>query len=149
LFKEFYDVFSWTYYYLKDYVKYIFQDILPLKERENLARKKMRIVNPKLKPLIKIELQNLKKVGIIFPIRHSEWISNPVIVRKKSGEIILCVEFRDMNKESIKDNYPLPNMIGLALMSMLDGFSGYNQVLVKKEGQLKTSFTTPWRISCI
>jgi hypothetical protein len=110
LFKEFYDVFSWTYDYLKDYDKYIFQHILPLKEGENLVRKKMRIVNPKLKPLVKIELQNLKKVGIIFPIRHSEGISNPVIVRKKSGEIPLCVDFRDLNKESIKNNYPLPNM---------------------------------------
>jgi hypothetical protein len=63
-----------------------------------------------LKPLVKIELDKLKKVGIIVPIRHSKWFSNPVIVRKKSGEIFLCVDFRDLNRESIKDNYPLPNM---------------------------------------
>jgi hypothetical protein len=51
----------------------------------------------------------------------------------KSGEIQLCIDFRDLNKESIKDNYPLPNMelllqqvIGSALMFMLDGFSRYN-----------------------
>jgi hypothetical protein len=30
------------------------------------------------------------------------------------------------------------------MMSMLDGFSGYNQVLLKREDQLKTTFTTPW-----
>jgi hypothetical protein len=58
---------------------------------------------------------------------------------------------RDLNKESIKDNYPLPNMemllqqvIGSALMSMLDGFSGYNQVLVVEEDRPKTTFVTPW-----
>jgi len=49
----------------------------------------------------------------------------------------LCVDFKDLNKESIKDKYPFPNMemllqqvTGSTLMSMLDGFSGYNQVLV-------------------
>jgi hypothetical protein len=56
-----------------------------------------------------------------------------VVVRKKNIEIRLCVDFGDLNKESIKDNYPFPNMkmllqqvIGSALMSMLDGFLGYN-----------------------
>jgi hypothetical protein len=104
----------------------------------------LRIINPKLNPLVKIELEKLRKDGIIFPIRHSEWLSNPVIVRKKSGEIHLCVDFRDLNKASIKDNYPFPNMemllqqvIGSTLMSMLDGFSGYNQVLVAEEDRLK------------
>jgi hypothetical protein len=96
-------------------------------------------------------LEKLKKVGIIFSIRHSEWLSNPVVVRKKSGEIFLCVDFRDLNRESIKDNYPLPNMemlfqqvTGSALMSMLDGFSGYNQVLVVEEDRPKKTFITPW-----
>jgi len=93
----------------------------------------MRITNPKINTLVKIELEKLRKDGIIFPIKHSEWLSNPVIVRKKSGENRLCVDFRDLNKESIKDNCPFPNMemllqqvIGSALMSMLDGFSRYN-----------------------
>jgi hypothetical protein len=109
------------------------------------------MINPKLNPLVKMELEKLKKVGIIFPIRHSEWISNPVVVRKKNGEIHLCVDFRDLNRESIKDNYPLPNMemllqqvTGSALMSMLDGFFGYNQVLVAEEDRSKTTFITPW-----
>jgi hypothetical protein len=63
----------------------------------------------------------------------------------------LCVDFRDLNRASIKDNYPLPNMemllqqvTGSALMSMLDGFSGYNQVLVVEEDRPKTTFITPW-----
>jgi hypothetical protein len=74
-----------------------------------------------------------------------------VIIRKKTGEIWMCVDFRDLNKERIKDNFPLPNMefllqqvIGSTCMSMLDGFSGYNQVLVAEEDREKTTFITPW-----
>jgi hypothetical protein len=85
LFKEYYDVFSWTYDDLKEYDKSIFQHITSLKEGTNLFKQKVRLVNPKLKPLVKNELEKLKKDGIIFPIRHSEWISNLVIVRKKRG----------------------------------------------------------------
>jgi len=74
-----------------------------------------------------------------------------VIARKNIGEIQMCVDFRDLNKSSVKDNYPLPNMkfllkkvIGSACMSMLDGFSRYNQVLVVDEYRPKTTFITPW-----
>ena len=66
------------------------------------------MMNPKLKPLVKIKLDKLNKVGIIYPIRHSDWISNPIIVRKNTEEIYMCVNFIDLNKASIKYNFPLP-----------------------------------------
>jgi hypothetical protein len=149
LFKEYIDV--WTYDDLKAYDKTIFQHIIPLREEAKPVKQKIRMMNPKLKPLVKIELEKLKKAGIIYPIRHSIWISNLVIVRKKTKEIRMCVDFRDLNKASIKDNFPLTNIkfllqqvIGLTCMSMLDGFSGYNQVLVAEEDREKTTFITPW-----
>jgi ribonuclease HI len=151
LFKEYIDVFAWTYDDLKAYDKTIFQHIIPLREEAKPVKKKIRMMNPKLKPLVKIELEKLKKAGIIYPIRHSDWLSNPVIVRKKTREIRMCVDFRDLNRASIKDNFPLPNMefllqqvTGSTCMSMLDGFSGYNQVLVAEEDREKTTFITPW-----
>jgi hypothetical protein len=74
----------------------------------------------------------------IAPIRHPSWLANLVVVRKKKGEIRLCLDFRNLNQLSLKDNYLLPNMenllqsvTGLGMFSMLDGFSGYNQILVK------------------
>jgi hypothetical protein len=74
-----------------------------------------------------------------------------VIVRNKNGEIRLCVDFRNLNKCSKKDNYPLPKMehllqiiSGATVMSFLDGFSGYNQISVHPDDQEKTAFTTPW-----
>ena len=89
--------------------------------------------------------------GIIAPTRHSLWCSNLVIVRKKNGSITICIDFRNLNTSCLKENYPLLDMetllqrvIRLGMMSMLDGFSGYNQVLVNKEDQHKTTFTTPW-----
>jgi hypothetical protein len=81
LFKEYIDVFAWTYDDLNAYDKNIFQHIIPLREEANMMKQKIRMMNPKLKPLVKIELEKLKKVGIIYPIRHSDWLSNPMIVR--------------------------------------------------------------------
>ena len=56
-----------------------------------------------------------------------------------------------MNQVSLKDNYPLPKMdhilqrvVGSQRMSMMDGFSRYNQVVVHPSDQEKTAFTTPW-----
>jgi hypothetical protein len=136
---------------LKSYDETIFQCIIPLGEEEKPVKQKIRMMKPKLKPLVKVELEKLKKVGIIYPIRHSAWISIPMIVRKKTEEIHMCVDFKDINKESVKDNYHLPNMDFLlqqvtrsSCMSMLDGFYGYNQVSVAEEDREKTSFITPW-----
>jgi hypothetical protein len=86
-------VFAWTYDFLKAYDETLFQHIIPLREEAKPVKQKIRMMNPKLKPLVKIELEKLKKVGIIYPIRHSGWLSNPVIVRKKTGEIWMFVDF--------------------------------------------------------
>jgi len=68
-----------------------------------------------------------------------------------SGEIHLCVDFRNLNRASEKDNYPVPSMeqllqtvSGLDIFSLLDSFLGYNQVLVLEEDRLKTTFQTKW-----
>ena len=61
---------------------------------------------------------------------------------------------RNVNKVSLKDNYPLPKMdhilqrvVGSSRISLLDGFSGYNQILVHPDDREKTAFTTPWGAS--
>ena len=69
-------------------------------------------------------------VGIIRPVRHTTWVSNPVFVRKKSNEIRICIDFGNLNQDSLNDNYPLSNMenllqsvTGAGMLSMLNGFS--------------------------
>jgi hypothetical protein len=78
-------------------------------------------------------------------------MANLVSVRKKSGEIKFCVDFRNLNKSSNKYNYPLPKMehilqrlTSASRISMIDGFSGYNQISVMPKDREKTTFTTPW-----
>jgi hypothetical protein len=96
------------------------------------------------------EVKKLLDAKIIVPLRYSVWIVNLVLVRKKNGEIILCVDFRNLNRCSQKENYPLPKMehilqrvVGSSRLSMIDGFSGYNQV-VHPDDMEKNTFTTPW-----
>jgi hypothetical protein len=91
------------------------------------------------------------KPGIIFPVKYSEWVSNLVPIRKKTGQIRLCVDFCALNRASIKYHFPLPNMEIILqqvarsqMMSLLDGFSGYNQIKVKREDKYKTTFVTHW-----
>jgi hypothetical protein len=86
-----------------------------------------------LLPVMDKEVKKILDAKIIIPLRYSKWVANLVLVRKKNGEIRLFVGFRNLNRSSTKDNYPLPNMehilqkvVGEARMSMVDGFSGYN-----------------------
>ena len=61
-------------------------------------------------PSIEKEVNRLYKDEIIVPIRFSDWISNLAPRRKKTRDIRLYVDFRNLNKVSLKDNYPLPKM---------------------------------------
>jgi hypothetical protein len=78
-------------------------------------------------------------------------VSNVVTVKKKNREIRVCIDFRNLNRACLKDNYHLPSMdhllqivIGSEMMSTLDGFSGYNQVAMARKDRHKTAFVTPW-----
>jgi hypothetical protein len=79
------------------------------------------------------ELKKLLDDKIIFQVRHSAWVENLVPVRNNYGEICLCVDFRNLNRASEKENYPVPPMEKLLqimsssdIFSLLDGFSSYN-----------------------
>ena len=151
LVKEYRDVFAFTYDELKAYRDDVFQHTIPLRSEAKPFRQKLRRINPKLASMVQKELQKMLAAGIIAPTRHSSWCSNLVVVRKKNGQLRICIDFRNLNISCIKDNYPLPDMetllqrvTGSGMMSMLDGFSGYNQVLVKQEDRHKTTFTSPW-----
>jgi hypothetical protein len=151
LFRQYQDVFAWSYKDLKTYDTRIIQHTIPLKPEMKPFQQKLWKYHPSLEPLMYQELRKLLDARIIFQVRHSAWVENLVPVRKKSGEIRLCVDFRNLNRASEKDNYPVPPMeqllqtvSGSEIFSLLDGFSGYNQVLVSEEDRLKTTFRTKW-----
>ena len=84
--------------------------MIPIKEYHKPFKEKLRRINPLLLPLIDKEIKNQFEDNIIVSLRFSKWVENLVPVRKKSGEIRLCVDFRNLNKVSLKKNYPLPKM---------------------------------------
>lgn len=151
LIRKYTKVFSWKYEDLKLYDTSVIQHTIPIKEGAKPFKQKLRRINPLLLPLIEKEVKKLFEAKIILAIRHSHWLANMVPVRKKNGEIRISIDFRNLNRVSLKDNYPVPKMdhilqkvVGSQRISMLDGFSGYNQVLVHPDDQEKTTFTTPW-----
>jgi hypothetical protein len=114
-------------------------------------RQRLGFMNSKVAPTIQKELQKLYEAKIIEQIRYSTWVSNCVLMSKKSGEIKVCIDFRNLNRAYLKDNYCLPSMdhilqtvTGSDMMSMLDGFSGYNHIAVATKDRHKTVFITPW-----
>jgi hypothetical protein len=79
----------------------------------------------------------------------SPWAAPIVLVRKKSGNIRLCVDYRKLNQQTKKDAYPLPRtqdcldaMTGAIIFSTLDMTAGYNQVPIKNDDIPKTAFVT-------
>ncbi|KAK9951373.1 hypothetical protein M0R45_006820 [Rubus argutus] len=59
---------------------------------------------------IKQEIEKLLASGFIKPIKHPTWLANIVLVKKKNGQVRVCIDFRDLNKACPKDEFPLPNM---------------------------------------
>jgi hypothetical protein len=133
LFREYQDVFAWSWRELKTYDTRIIQHTISLKSRVKPFQQKLKKYHPSLERLMYQELKKLLYAKIIFQVRHSSWVENLVPIRKKSGEIRLCVDFINLKKASEKDNYPVPPMeyllqtvYGSEIFSLLDGFSGYN-----------------------
>uniref|UniRef100_A0A2N9H9A6 Uncharacterized protein n=1 Tax=Fagus sylvatica TaxID=28930 RepID=A0A2N9H9A6_FAGSY len=84
-------------------------------------------------------------------LTYSDWVANIVPVPKKDGKVRMCVDYRDLNRASPKDNFPLPHIDTLvdntatnAVFSFMDGFSGYNQIKMAEEDKSKTAFVTHW-----
>jgi len=97
-------------------------------------------MNLTLKDTVKEELQKLLDTRFIYPISDSEWVSPLVLFPKKNGKWRICVDYRELNKATKKDHFPLPFidqvLDGLArkkVFSFLDGFSGYNQIQISLE----------------
>ena len=110
LFSEFKDAFAWSYDDLKTFDTQIIQHVIPMKFQSKPFQQKLRKMHPALEPAVKKELNKLLTTRIIFPIHHTQWVANLVLVRKKNGDIRLCVDFQNLNRSSEKENYRVPPM---------------------------------------
>jgi hypothetical protein len=88
----------------------------------------------------------LLQAGFIQPYRYADWLSNIVTVEKKNtGKIRICVDFRNLNRATLKNEYLMPiadllinSASGNKMISFLDGNVGYNQIFMAKEDVSKT-----------
>ena len=101
------------------------------------------------------EVEKLLAAGFIREVYYPKWLANVVMVKKSNGKWKMCVDFTDLNNTCTKDSFPLPRIdqlvdstAGHELLTFMDAFSGYNQILMKKEDQEKTAFVTSHDLYC-
>ena len=82
-------------------------------------------------------------------------MANVILVPKKDDKVRVCVDFQDLNKAIPKDDFPLPHIdmlvdstAGHPMLSFMDGFFRYNQILMALEDMEKTSFIIEWGTYC-
>ncbi|GJV06724.1 putative nucleotidyltransferase, ribonuclease H [Tanacetum coccineum] len=94
------------------------------------------------------QLQELQDKGFIRP-SHSPWGAPVLFVKKKDGSLRMCIDYRELNKLTIKNRYPLPRiddlfdqLQGSRYFSKIDLRSGYHQLRVHEDDIPKTAFRT-------
>nr|XP_009803261.1 PREDICTED: uncharacterized protein LOC104248654 [Nicotiana sylvestris] len=118
-----------------------------------LVKQKTRKFKTDLSLKIKEEVSKQFKANVIRVTKYPTWLANIVPVPKNDGKIRICVDYRDLNKASPKDDFPLPNIHILIdncakheLQSFVDCFASYHQILMDEDDAEKITFITPWGV---
>ena len=97
---------------------------------------------------LKLQLQELLEKGFIRP-SVSPWGAPVLFIKKKDGTLRLCIDYRQLNKLTVKNKYPLPRiddlfdqLKGASIFSKINLRSGYHQVKIKDTDVHKTAFRT-------
>ncbi|GKA49129.1 putative reverse transcriptase domain-containing protein [Tanacetum coccineum] len=110
-----------------------------------VARTPYRLASSEMKELSE-QLQELSKKGFIRP-SSSPWGASVLFVKNKDGSFLMCIDYRELNKLSVKNRYPLPRiddlfdqLQGSSVYSKIDLRPGYHQLRVREEDTPKTAF---------
>ena len=97
---------------------------------------------------LKVQMEEMVNKGFVRP-STSPWGAPVLFVKKKDGSMRLCIDYRELNKVTIRNQYPLPRIDGLfdqlqgaKVFSKIDLRSGYHQLRVHDEDVSKTAFRT-------
>ena len=147
LLKEYADVFAWEYDEIPGLDPNLVVYALNVEPGVKLVIQPIQTFDPDIEAQIIKEVQKFLTAGFIRPIKHQNWLSNIVSVKKKNGQMRCYVDFQNLNKACPKDEFPLPNMdmlidlvAGHAIFSFMDGFSSYNQIRMSPKDAAKTAF---------
>ena len=153
--QDYAEIFAWSYQDMPGLDTDIVVHRLPIKEGSTPVKQKLRRSRPDMSKKIKDEVEKQFNAGFLKVVSYPPWIANIVPVPKKDGKVRMCVDYRDLNRASPKDDFPLPHIDVLVdntaqckVFSFMDGFSGYNQIKMAPEDMEKTTFTTPWGTFC-
>ncbi|GJS43029.1 putative reverse transcriptase domain-containing protein [Tanacetum coccineum] len=112
-----------------------------------VARAPYRLAPSEMKEL-SVQLQELLEKGFIRP-SSSPWGAPVLFVKKKDGSFRMCIDYRELNKLTVKNRYPLPRiddlfdqLQGSSVYSKIDLRSGYHQLRIKEEDIPITAFRT-------
>ncbi|KAK1683852.1 hypothetical protein QYE76_044700 [Lolium multiflorum] len=150
LLKEYPDCFAWDYTEMPGLDRSIIEHRLPLKKGFRPFQQRARQMRAEILEEVKKEIEKMLAAGFIRPCRYAEWISSIVPVEKKDGRWRVAIDFRDLNRATPKDEYPMPvaeTLINAAaghkVLSFMDGNAGYNQIFMAPEDIHKTAFRVP------
>jgi hypothetical protein len=149
------DVFAWSAKDLQGVDRDIIEHALETDERIPPKKQKLRKMSEEKVKAIEAEVQRLHDAKVIREVKYPVWLANTVPVKKKNGKWRMCVDFTDLNKACMKDDFSLERVDKIIddaanseMLSLLDMFSGYHQIRVRKEDEEKTSFITPFGMFC-
>jgi hypothetical protein len=135
LFKEFRDFFLWSYEEIIGIDPRIFEHKIMTYPDSKPVRQKLHPVNPRKATTIKEKVEKLLNDDFIYLVQLTEWVSHSVLVNKKQGMIHVCIDFHDLNKACLKENFPtsfidqiFDECTSYEVFSFMDGFSGYKQI---------------------
>jgi hypothetical protein len=150
LLKEYADCFAWDYTEMPGLDRSIVEHRLPLKSGFRPFQQRIRQMKADVLVEVKKEIEKMIEAGFIRACRYAEWISSVVPVQKKDGQWRVCVDFRDLNRATPKDEYPMPvaeilinAAAGHKILSFMDGNARYNQIFMAPEDIHKTAFRVP------
>nr|XP_009782197.1 PREDICTED: uncharacterized protein LOC104230977 [Nicotiana sylvestris] len=103
------------------------------------VRQVRRKFNAAINDVVHEEVEKFLENGSIRESNYPQWVAYMVMVKKKNGKWCMCVDFTDPNKACLKHSFPLPHIdqlidatTGHKLLSFLDAYSGYNQILIEE-----------------
>ena len=106
LLAKFQKAFAWSYEDMLRIDPKIAQHHIDTHAQMAPVKQKLRCMRTEWLLKIKEKVTKQLKVGFIKPIHQAEWIANVVPIPKKNGKVRMCVDFRDLNKAFLKDDFP-------------------------------------------